>query len=53
MSIGNRDAILKVLQNLQAASDGLSIISESFKRENAVKLIEDAHQAVALLLLSR
>jgi hypothetical protein len=49
----NRDAVLKVLQHIESASDGLALIPESFKREEAYGLIEDAHQAVARLLLGR
>ncbi len=52
MTTNQRDAILKIMQQLQQGYEGLQDITESYKRDEAMKLLQDAHQAVALLLVS-
>lgn len=48
-----RDIILKIMMNLEESHELLSDIVESYKRDEAYKLIEAAHQSVALLLVQR
>lgn len=53
MNTGQREIILKVLANLALAAEGLEVMTETFKREDAFDAIERAHQAVALLLIAK
>lgn len=53
MNSGQREMVLKVLSHLACAAEGLDVLVENFKREEAYKAIEEAHQAVALLLIAR
>lgn len=48
-----RKSILNIMTNLELASDEMNKISESYKRDEAKELIIKAHQAVALLLVSK
>lgn len=48
-----KNTILKIMDNLEIAHESLSVIPESYKRDEAYKLIVAAHQAVALLLVTR
>lgn len=50
-TINSRDVILKSLGHLEAANDLLKNTPETFKRADALQIIERAHQAIALLLL--
>jgi hypothetical protein len=53
INAGNREAVLKVLMNLETAHDGLAALPETHKREIAYQTIESAHEAVASLLLQK
>lgn len=53
MNNGQREIVLKILQNLELAYEGLTPLPENFTREDAYTKIKDAHQSVALLLLTK
>ncbi len=53
MNATQKDTVLKILANIQTAHELLEQLPETFKREDAYAVIENAHEAVAALLVSR
>jgi hypothetical protein len=53
MNAASKTIIFNIMQNLETAHEEMTHLPESFRRESAYDLIEKAHQAVALLLLSK
>ncbi len=50
---GQKEAVLKSMMELEVAHQQLATVNECPRRESAYKLIEEAHQAVALLLIMK
>jgi hypothetical protein len=53
MTDTHRKNIINIMMNIELAHDELAQLPESYKRDEAYALIEKAHQAVALLLVTR
>jgi len=53
MTDNNRKEVLEIMTNLQIAHDRMKNIPETYARDEAYKLIEQAHEATSKLLLSR
>jgi len=50
---GTRKTILNIMMNLELAHDEMSQLPQSYKRDDAYELIEQAHKAVSLLLVTK
>lgn len=48
-----RESIIDILKNIERAHDELTNLAESYKRDEAADLLIRAHQATALLLVSK
>lgn len=46
-----RDDVITILSNLALAHDTLSSISQCYRRDKALRLVEEAHMAASKLII--